>query len=63
MPIGFEWDEEKASRNERKHGIRFAFATRVLLDQNRLEWLDTRRDYGEHRWKAERYEREDYWNR
>jgi len=86
-----EWDEEKAARNEQKHGVPFPFAARVFLDENRLEWADTRRHYGEPRWitigliegfeiavaytlrgrvvrlisarKAERHEREDYWNR
>jgi uncharacterized DUF497 family protein len=46
----FEWDEEKAALNERKHGVSFPFATRVFLDENRLEWIDTRRQYGEPRW-------------
>jgi uncharacterized protein len=46
----FEWDEEKATLNERKHGVPFRFATRVFLDENRLEWIDTRRQYGEPRW-------------
>jgi uncharacterized DUF497 family protein len=46
----FEWDEEKATLNERKHGVPFPFATRVFLDENRLEWIDTRRHYGEPRW-------------
>ena len=46
----FEWDEEKATLNKRKHGIPFRFATRVFLDENRLEWIDTRRQYGEPRW-------------
>lgn len=46
----FEWDEEKATLNERKHGIPFPFATRVFLDEKRLEWIDTRRQYGEPRW-------------
>jgi uncharacterized DUF497 family protein len=89
--MDFEWDEKKAALNERKHGVPFLFATRVFLDQNRLEWADTRTPYGEPRWiaiglvegfeiavaytlrgdtirlisarKAERHEREDYWNR
>ena len=87
----FEWDQKKAVLNERKHGVPFPFATRVFLDENRLEWTDTRRYQGEQRWitigliedleiivaytlragairlisarKAERHEREDYWNR
>jgi uncharacterized DUF497 family protein len=46
----FEWNEEKADLNERKHGVPFPFATRVFLDENRLEWIDTRRRYGEPRW-------------
>ena len=46
----FEWDEEKATLNERKHGVPFPFATRVFLDENRLEWTDTRRQYGDPRW-------------
>jgi len=46
----FEWDEEKATLNERKHGVPFPFATRIFLDENRLEWIDTRRQYGEPRW-------------
>ena len=46
----FEWDEEKATLNERKHSVPFRFATRVFLDENRLEWIDTRRQYGEPRW-------------
>lgn len=28
----FEWDERKAAANEEKHGVPFAFATRVFLD-------------------------------
>ena len=46
----FEWDKQKATQNERKHGVPFRFATRVFLDENRLEWIDTRRQYGEPRW-------------
>ena len=46
----FEWDEKKAVLNERRHGVPFPVATRVFLDENRLEWNDTRRQYGESRW-------------
>ena len=46
----FEWDEEKAALNEQKHGVPFPFGTGVFLDENRLEWIDTRRQYGEPRW-------------
>ena len=40
---------KKAALNERKHGVPFPFATRAFLDQNRLEWMDTRRQHGEPR--------------
>jgi uncharacterized DUF497 family protein len=45
--VEFEWDERKAALNFRKHGILFPFATRVFLDENRIEWIDDRDDYGE----------------
>jgi uncharacterized DUF497 family protein len=48
--VQFEWDDKKSARNERKHAIPFAFAARAFLDENRLEWADTRRYYGEARW-------------
>ena len=46
----FEWDEAKASRNEKKHAIPFPFAARVFLDENRLERIDTRNEQSEPRW-------------
>lgn len=46
----FEWDTAKAALNERKHAIPFSLAAGVFLDPRRLEWLDTRHDYGEPRW-------------
>ena len=49
MPT-FEWDEEKNKTNQQKHGISFNQATKVFDDQNRLEYEDKRRDYGESRW-------------
>ena len=30
---GFEWDDQKARTNERKHGVDFADATAVLEDE------------------------------
>ena len=48
--MDFEWDEQKAALNERKHGIPFPYATRVFLDPHRLEWADTRGSYRELRW-------------
>jgi uncharacterized DUF497 family protein len=32
----FEWDEQKAERNQSKHSVNFPFATRVFDDENRL---------------------------
>jgi uncharacterized DUF497 family protein len=32
MDLDFEWDDEKAERNVRKHGISFQEATTVFLD-------------------------------
>jgi len=89
--VEFEWDSRKAESNERKHGVPFAFAARVFLDERRLERADRSEDYDEDRWitlglvdefeivvaytmrdeviriisarKADRYEREEYWNR
>jgi len=46
----FEWDQDKAARNQRKHGVPFPYASRVFLDPNRLEWADERQNYGEPRW-------------
>ena len=46
----FEWDEQKAERNQSKHSVNFPFATRVFDDENRLTVLDYRYDYGETRY-------------
>lgn len=32
----FEWDDEKAAANFRKHGIRFETASKVFADDNKL---------------------------
>lgn len=48
MDIKFEWDEEKASSNLRKHGIGFETATHVFTDplavtiQDRIEGSEMR---------------------
>ena len=36
----FEWDSEKAKINKQKHGINFKLATRVFLDDFRIEDYD-----------------------
>jgi uncharacterized DUF497 family protein len=46
----FEWDEEKAKSNEKKHSVSFPFASRAFEDDNRLTVVDNRFDYGEVRY-------------
>ena len=36
----FEWDERKAVRNERRHGVRFGEAVGVFADPNAFEFVD-----------------------
>ena len=40
MALKFEWDEEKAILNFKKHGILFVTAAKVFLDTNRIEIYD-----------------------
>ena len=42
----FEWDDEKAASNFRKHGIRFETASKVFADENKLVRYDE-----EHPWE------------
>lgn len=44
----FEWDEAKDKANIEKHGVGFKTASRIF-EQPVLQWIDTRRDYGETR--------------
>ena len=37
---GFEWDEEKARTNRRRHGVDFADATAVLSDERGITMRD-----------------------
>lgn len=48
--MNFEWDADKASRNQTKHGVNFDLAARVFFDPQRIEAYDSRDDYGEDRW-------------
>ena len=45
----FEWDESKSRRNLAERGFDFGYATQVFADPDRLERIDTRRNYGEER--------------
>jgi uncharacterized protein len=47
--IGFEWDDNKAATNLRDHGVSFQDAVTACRDPFAVEWIDTRRDYGEER--------------
>ena len=50
MPIGFEWDEEKAASNIRDHdGVAFEQAAAAFSDMFAVAWIDEREDYGEER--------------
>ena len=49
MAIEFEWDDEKARSNLRKHGVSFEDARHVFADVFSIEWLDSRTNYGEDR--------------
>ena len=49
MPIGFEWDKEKATSNIRDHGVTFEQVAAVFNDKFAVEWIDQREDYGEER--------------
>ncbi len=46
----FEWDENKNKSNQEKHGIDFNDAKEVFSDENRTNYEDNRKDYGEKRW-------------
>ena len=45
----FEWDDEKAISNVKKHGITFGEATEVFYDPNALEGHDTKHSGDEDR--------------
>jgi uncharacterized DUF497 family protein len=48
----FEWDDAKAARNFRDHGVTFEAACEVFRDPFVLGWIDTRQNYGEDRYAA-----------
>jgi uncharacterized DUF497 family protein len=49
--VNFEWDDKKNKENVRKHGFDFADAWEIFESPMRTA-LDTRKDYGEDRWRA-----------
>ena len=38
--LSFDWDEAKASSNERKHGVSFHEACSVFYDESALQFFD-----------------------
>ncbi|ODT62156.1 MAG: hypothetical protein ABS77_07695 [Phenylobacterium sp. SCN 69-14] len=47
--LGFEWHDQKAAENVRKHGVRFETATRVFDDPMAIYAEDDSQAYGERR--------------
>ena len=47
--MDFEWDENKRQSNINKHGIDFVAAKNVFDDNERIETVDDRHNYGEER--------------
>ena len=45
----FEWDDQKAIANIKKHGVSFGEATEVFYDPNALEGKDAEHSYAEAR--------------
>jgi uncharacterized DUF497 family protein len=45
----FEWDDAKAARNWRNHGVSFEMARDVFKDAFALEWIDDRHGGDEER--------------
>lgn len=48
----FEWNEDKAQANLKKHKIAFEDALYVFTDHYRIETIDNRSYYGEERWNT-----------
>ena len=52
MPVQFEWDEDKAELNLKKHGVRFETAAKVFCDENRIEFYDSEHSIDEDRYNT-----------
>ena len=48
--VGFEWNEQKAAENQRKHGISFTLAQQTFLDPKRVVARDLTHSKGEPRY-------------
>ncbi len=50
--MDFEWDDEKAEVNWRKHHVEFELAAQVFFDPHRIEKYDSAHADGEERWQT-----------
>ena len=57
----FEWDEAKNIINITKHGFDLGYGAYVFSDPCVIDFLDTRKDYGEERRIANKKERKLYY--
>ena len=48
----FEWDDEKAAINLKKHGVSFEKAVLVFLDEDRIEFYDSGHSLDEDRYNT-----------
>ncbi|MBQ1837478.1 MAG: BrnT family toxin, partial [Neisseriaceae bacterium] len=46
----FEWDDDKADANYKKHGVSFEEACTAIFDDFAMTFQDDRKDYGEERY-------------
>jgi uncharacterized DUF497 family protein len=46
----FEWDDDKAARNWRDHGVSFEMAREAFRVAFAVEWVDAEQDPGEERY-------------
>jgi len=49
MPLTFEWNEDKAIANEKKHGVSFAEATTIFGDTDAITIQDPKHSEDEQR--------------
>jgi len=47
--LRFDWDEQKARENQRKHGVSFVEARSVFFDPQAVEFFDEEHEQGEER--------------
>ncbi len=50
MEYVFEWDDEKAEKNLKKHGVSFETAAKIFYDENRIEIFDEEHSIDEERY-------------